>query len=186
MKVINLWAGPGAGKSTTAAGLFHLFKVNDHKAELVTEYAKDLVYERRDMSDQLMILAQQNKRLRRLQGHVDWVITDSPIPLGLIYSREPWNEPWFYDCVEAVFNQYDNYNVVLHRTKAYQDYGRNQTEEEARALDEQITGLARKMTRKGLLHCDGNRQAPRRLYDALQHLKDAESALENWASSLRD
>jgi hypothetical protein len=44
MKVINLWAGPGAGKSTTAAGLF-LMKLTGRRVELVTEYAKEVVYD---------------------------------------------------------------------------------------------------------------------------------------------
>jgi ATP:corrinoid adenosyltransferase len=47
MKVINLWAGPGAGKSTTASGLFYLMKTADMQVELVTEYAKDMTWEGR-------------------------------------------------------------------------------------------------------------------------------------------
>ena len=46
MKVINLWGGPGCGKSTTAAGLFSIMKMRGHKVELVTEYAKELTYDR--------------------------------------------------------------------------------------------------------------------------------------------
>lgn len=170
MRVVNLWAGPGAGKSTTAAGLFYLFKSEGIRCELVTEYAKDLVYERRDMTDQLAILAQQNKRLRRLQGHVDWVITDSPIPLGLIYVEpgSSWDQPWFREAVEAVYHQYDNVNVILGRVKAYQRYGRNQQEHEARALDEKIAALARRLTRTGLIHTPANAQAPQELLETLK------------------
>ncbi len=47
LKVINLWAGPGAGKSTTAAGLFNLMKIRGYNVELVTEFAKEMVYEGR-------------------------------------------------------------------------------------------------------------------------------------------
>jgi len=39
-KVINLFAGPGAGKSTTAAGLFAEMKRANVDVELVTEYVK--------------------------------------------------------------------------------------------------------------------------------------------------
>ena len=45
MKVINLFAGPGTGKSTTAAGLFYKMKSKGYMVELVTEFAKDLVYQ---------------------------------------------------------------------------------------------------------------------------------------------
>lgn len=41
LKVISLWAGPGAGKSTTAAALFNLMKRERFEVELVTEVAKD-------------------------------------------------------------------------------------------------------------------------------------------------
>lgn len=37
LKVINLIAGPGAGKSTTAAGVFSRLKFNDINCELVTD-----------------------------------------------------------------------------------------------------------------------------------------------------
>ena len=67
LKVINLWGEPGAGKSTVAAGLFNLMKLMGEKVELVTEYAKDLTYEKNHVSlqNQLLILATQDNRLRR-------------------------------------------------------------------------------------------------------------------------
>jgi hypothetical protein len=64
MKVINLWAGPGAGKSTTAAGLFFLMKLTGRRVELVTEYAKEVVYDQDPtrIKNQLLILAKQCSR----------------------------------------------------------------------------------------------------------------------------
>lgn len=173
MKVVNLWAGPGAGKSTTAAGLFHLLKVSDQRSELVTEYAKDLVYERRDMTDQLMILAQQNRRLRRLRGHVEWVITDSPIPLGLVYCGDEWAAPWFRDTVRNVFNLYENVNVHVRRVKPYQRYGRNQDEEEARYLDDRVRKLLVEYTGGRFLTVDGDAEAPQRIFNHIKELAHA-------------
>ena len=43
-RVINLLGAPGAGKSTAAAGLFYRMKKEFLSVELVTEYAKDLIY----------------------------------------------------------------------------------------------------------------------------------------------
>jgi adenylate kinase family enzyme len=65
MKVINLFGGPGSGKSTLAAGLFERMKIQGLSVELVTEYAKDMVWERRGniLDDQLYILAKQHRRL---------------------------------------------------------------------------------------------------------------------------
>jgi hypothetical protein len=141
MKIVNLYGGPGTGKSTTAAGLFHLMKLRSIECELVTEYAKDLVWaERHTMfTEQDYIFAKQNHRLRRLDGKVDWVITDSPIILGFFYIEDsfPGKEP-FCDFVRAMFNSYDNINVFLERVKPYNPNGRNQTEDESRAIDVRI------------------------------------------------
>lgn len=50
MKVINLFGGPGIGKSTLAAGLFEHMKIAGFNVELVNEYAKDMVWEQREYS----------------------------------------------------------------------------------------------------------------------------------------
>lgn len=57
--VINLWGGPGCGKSTTMARIFSELKVKGYNVEMVSEFAKDLVYEKRDetMKDELYIFA---------------------------------------------------------------------------------------------------------------------------------
>ena len=90
MKVINLFGGPGVGKSTAAAGLFYEMKKRQLSVELVTEYAKDMVWEKRwnILDDQLYILAKQHRRIARLAEHgIEYVITDSPISLGLVYLK---------------------------------------------------------------------------------------------------
>lgn len=142
LKVINLWAGPGAGKSTTAAGLFNLMKNKGCCVELVTEYAKELTYEKNSLllQNQLHVLAEQDRRLRRLAGQVEWAITDSPLPLGLVYRGMEFSKLVDLPSVNA-YRQYQNYDYFIHRTKAYQPYGRNQTEAQARALDDEIRGL---------------------------------------------
>ena len=45
MLLINLFGGPGAGKSTGAAYIFSQLKMAGVNAELVTEFAKDKVWE---------------------------------------------------------------------------------------------------------------------------------------------
>ena len=42
--IVNLFSGPGAGKSTTAAGLFYKLKKQGVNCELVTEYAKHVTW----------------------------------------------------------------------------------------------------------------------------------------------
>lgn len=142
VKVINIFGGPGAGKSTTAAGLFFEMKKRQIEVELVTEYAKDMTWEKRHnvLSDQLYILAKQNRRVQRLAGQVEWVITDSPLLLGLVYKV-----PGYFESFDAftmeVFNSYDNHNFLIGRDFEYQAAGRNQTAEEAIEVDAVIKNL---------------------------------------------
>lgn len=160
-KVINLFAGPGAGKSTTAAGLFFELKTRDIKCELVTEYAKDMTYEKRQntLQDQLYMLAKQNQRIKRLQGVVDFVITDSPLIIGLAYLPPNYYKN-FKPLVFELFNSYDNENFFIFRTKKYQEYGRNQTEEQAREKDNIILGLL-KESGNGFTVLPGDKKAPK-------------------------
>lgn len=44
---VNIFGGPGVGKSTTAADLFVAMKKAGYNVELVTEVAKDFVWEDR-------------------------------------------------------------------------------------------------------------------------------------------
>ncbi len=139
MKVINFWAGPGAGKSTTAAGLFFEMKKQGYEVELVTEYAKDMTWEERFnvLTDQLYVLAKQNRRIHRLKNKVDWVITDSPILMGLMYAPNNYYET-FKPFITEVWNSYENVSFLLSRDFDYNPIGRNQTYQEALQIDSQI------------------------------------------------
>lgn len=142
-KIVNLFAGPGAGKSTTAAGLFHAKKMLGESVELVTEFAKDLTYDghTRGLGNQLTILGEQFNRLWRLNGQVEWVITDSPLPLGILYSEGPFSKAWFTGAVLGAFESFDNRNFYIRRKKAYVPEGRNQTEQVAIQVDRRVHGL---------------------------------------------
>lgn len=142
--VINLFGGPGAGKSTLAAHVFYEMKCAGYVCELVTEYAKNLVW--RDMHsvmhDELYIFAKQQHYLRMTAEKVDWIITDSPIILPIIYDEEKSLE--FAALVLKKFNGYNNFNFFLNRTKPYVEVGRTQTEDEARDLDVKIRNMLTK------------------------------------------
>lgn len=150
MKVINLFGGPGCGKSTIAAGLFYELKRRRLNVELVTEYAKDLLYSdhlETMMENQEVIYAEQNFRMQRLIGKVDYVVTDSPILLSAVYpvinhvlfGTKEWPAlPEFQALVRKQFRCYDNVNIWLARPDDYDDTGRLQDEGQAKWIDQVI------------------------------------------------
>lgn len=143
MQVINLYGGPGTGKSTISAGLFFLFKTAYKETELVNEYAKYLVWSERVkmFQEQGYVFAKQNHKLEILRDKVDYAITDSPLPLSIIYGNDLGYYSSFEDYVIEKFDSYDNINVFLNRKKQYRPNGRNQTEEEAIQKDQEIKVL---------------------------------------------
>jgi len=136
---INLFGGPGSGKSTTAAAVFSLLKMHDINAELITEFAKDLAWEERfiTMNNQVYIWGKQYHKMWRVKDHVDVMVTDSPLLLGLIYGER--NPECFNEMILHSFNTFDNMNYFLLRMKSYNPKGRVQTKEKAKQLDDEIS-----------------------------------------------
>lgn len=133
--IINLFAGPGAGKSTGAAWIFSRLKAKGIDAEYVTEFAKDKVWEdnKAAFKCQFYITGKQAFRISRCFDKVEVIITDSPIALGAMYTEdEPLKAAAVYE-----FNKYKmyNFNIFLKRTKEYNPNGRNQTESESKEID---------------------------------------------------
>ena len=134
LPVINLFGGPGCGKSTTAALIFGKLKQLGYNVEMAREFVKEKVWEQsfNVLSDQLYILGKQNHKIHVLQGQCDAAITDSPLILCSIYNK---NLKKLDDMVIEAFNQYHNINYVIERSKRYNPSGRMQTEEDAVAID---------------------------------------------------
>lgn len=147
-KVINLFGGPGVGKSTYAAYLFARMKVHGISCELVTEFAKDLVWENNynRLSNQLCVLAEQFQRLHRVVDKVDYIISDSPLLMQIMYNTNPLNKEDIDNLIYKLFSSFDNINVFLQRnkTRAYDPIGRLQTFEEACQIDETLLALINK------------------------------------------
>ncbi len=140
LNVINLFGGPSIGKSTQAAGLFYEMKKQGYNVELVTEYAKELVWENRTKTfeDQLYITIKQHHRIQNLIGQVDYVITDSPILLGIMYLPKRYFSN-AKPLILELFNSYENYNYLLEGTHKFEPNGRIHTEDESIELTKKIT-----------------------------------------------
>jgi hypothetical protein len=139
--VINLFAGPGVGKSTTAAKVFAELKMRNVNCEMALEFAKDKVWEEsfKTMDDQIYIFGKQFHKIWRLKDKVDVIICDSPLPISIVYDKE--NSEAFHTLIMEQFNKFENYNFLLERGGEYQTEGRVQTEEEAREVDKVVKNV---------------------------------------------
>lgn len=135
-KVINLFAGPGAGKSTTATGVFSLLKMHDVNCEYVSEYAKDLSWEGtlNDVAPE-KILQEQWDRMSRLIGKVEYIISDSPLLMQCAYAPSLYSDAW------SMMQEFDNINYFVIRSKVFNPKGRNHDFKQSTGLDVKIHEL---------------------------------------------
>jgi nicotinamide riboside kinase len=143
--IVNLFGGPGTGKSTTAAGVFHKLKTLGTNCEYIQEYAKDKTWEDNafTLSCQPYISAKQLLRQHRILDKVDIAITDSPLLNGLIYSGHYTGENFDRWLLET-FKSFNNLNIFLTRNldkHPYNPAGRSQTLEQSQEIDEHIKAL---------------------------------------------
>lgn len=148
-KIINLFGGPGIGKSTQASGLYTEMKKHHMSVEYTYEFPKEVAWEGNisQLRDQFFITANQHRNISRLYGKVDYIIVDSPIILGCFYEQRYGNDypASFYvstglsKFIWSLFKQYDNINILLTRNdETYDPNGRMQDLDEAREIDKDI------------------------------------------------
>ncbi len=140
MKIINIFGGPGTGKSVTAANLFAEMKKKQLNCELVTEYAKELVYDEsyKVMENQIWIFANQHHRMNRLKEKVDYIVTDAPLFNSIVYSGKGEENKAFHNFVLGEFNKYNNLNIFLERETEYRKEGRYQDLDGAIEIDNEV------------------------------------------------
>lgn len=143
--VINLFGGPGTGKSTLAAELFSEMKKHDYNVEMVREWVKLWAWEGKKMTlvDQIMVFANQLREETTLYGKVNFLITDSPIILSPFYEKANYNSTHTLSAVKAIMSETEKNDVVylnyfIKRIRKYKTDGRFQSEIEAKQLDKQL------------------------------------------------
>lgn len=138
---VNLYGGPGTGKSTTMAQVFAHLKAEGFCAEMAPEFAKELVWgdQTAIFGDQLYVTATQHHRLWRLKGKVPVVVTDSPLWMGPVYCQ---NDPKIVALIPELNRELGRHvHYLLRRLKPYETAGRTQTEEQAVSLDGAIRNV---------------------------------------------
>ncbi len=117
--VVNLFGGPGCGKSTLCALVFGELKMMGINCEMATEYVKDIVWEEsyKKMENQIYIFGKQHSRVNRLLGKVDVIITDSPLINSIVYDIN--KNPYLKDLVLYEFNNLNTLNFYVRRKFDY-------------------------------------------------------------------
>ena len=138
---INLFGGPGTGKSTLCASIFASLKMKGIDCEMALEYAKDVVWEESfpKLKNQIYIFGKQHSRIFRLKGKVDVVITDSPLINSVVYNSE--DNKYLDDLVIHEFSKLKNMNYFLIRGTDYNPNGRAQNLEEAKMVDDKYKSI---------------------------------------------
>jgi hypothetical protein len=148
---INLFSGPGCGKSTLAAWLFSQLKVlrPEMQVEQVSEYIKGWAWEKRvpQSWDQFYIFGKQLHHEDKVLRHGVHVVTDSPLLLQIAYIERQGNE-FVQECLSVAmkFDQrFPSMNIRLLRDVPYQQEGRYENLAQAQEMDERITTLLKRM-----------------------------------------
>jgi len=141
--VINLFGVPGAGKSTGAAYIFAKLKMAGVNAELITEYAKDKVWEGNTcaLKNQVYVFGKQYYKLDRCKDKVDVIVTDSPLILCAFYNTSELLGENFNQMVANVYNSFNNQTYFVERIKPYNPSGRLQTEEESNSMKQPLLNV---------------------------------------------
>lgn len=163
MIVINLFGEPSAGKTATMFALAAKMKKMGLSVEIAAEFYKDLVYQNTPghnyndidkitdntlnqvvkFGGQLHILSEQNKRLSILNGTVDFVITDCPLPLIAYYTPKNY-VVGFEELAVNLFNTYENTNFYIRKNHDFENKARIHTEDQAKAIAIELPNYLKK------------------------------------------
>lgn len=139
--VINLVAGPCAGKSTIASGIFYKLKMKGIDCEQTLEYAKDRVWEGSysTMDDQIYMFGKQYHRVWRLNHKVQVIISDSPLILSIHYAK--FQSKYFENFVIEQFKAFNNVTYFIERDTEYNENGRVHSLEDAKKADQELKDI---------------------------------------------
>jgi hypothetical protein len=179
--IINVYGGPGAGKSTSAAYLYYLLKVQQQNVELVREYVKDWAWEGRKFGayDEIYFLGKQVRHESMLFGKVDYIVTDAPVYMTAYYASiycSPTLANGVMAEAKAFYQQvvedgHQHLHIMLNRIRPYDPAGRYQNESQAHAVDD---GVGKMLHNRGitLINADPSEESLKKTLALCQALRE--------------
>ena len=144
-KLINLFGGPGIGKSGIASGITYKLKKKHISVNNPYEFPKRLAWDNNipAIQDQLYVFANQHRGIAESYGKVDYIVVDSPILFSTIYHTY-YTEGYpaklygqeLHDLVISLHKKYVNINILLERGETiHNDDERFQNYEQSIEID---------------------------------------------------
>jgi len=144
--LINFVGAPSSGKTTISSFTFVKLKTNHLSSELVQEYAKQLVWSENyeDLSNQWYVSKKQYEMLKSVYGKVDYLVTDSPLILGLHYNRYHKDNVCNIEKTEKMIlskiSEFNNVYIFLKRNLSlpYEKIGRIHNEQQSSEIEQNL------------------------------------------------
>lgn len=141
---INLYGGPGIGKSTVSSIVFSELKIRGFDAEIVHEYAKELVHEgfdlrKADGNFQFRIIMEQLRR-ELLFNKAEYLVTDSPLFLNAYYSKEERA----LDLAQKNDSDENLHFYLIRSNEYFEGKGRSHNEKESISIDKEMIKFLKK------------------------------------------
>ena len=175
--LIEFFGGPASGKSTTSLALTSLLKVyldqysgSTMRVEYVSEAAKGLVWETGALmlGNQARLFGEQFRRLERLRGKVDIIVSDSPLWLCEFYGRRDLYPPAAWaDVIRAHYANFEVLPILVNRVGRFETSGRVHDEEASTEAHDAIAAIARREYGDMLMTMDATVRTPFEIIELL-------------------
>lgn len=153
---INLFAGPGAGKSTFASEIFSRMKKQGYSVEFSKEIVKLWTYQKRIPKkwDQITLLGlQMEQEAQPLMDGVKHVVCECPIIMGCVYAKDLGLKcsDQMYGICKDFEREYPSINIFIRRNnKKYNPEGRFHSLEQAIKIDKRIQSMLKNHVKEHL------------------------------------
>lgn len=143
---VNIYGGPGCGKSTRINYIASILKLNGILCEVCSEFAKDEIHKgcSDNLKDQKYIFGNQQHLLKKLTEIYPIIINDGTLMNCIMYDLSGDNE--FHNVIYKTYKEFNNLNYFIERDKdiKFVQEGRVHSYEESLEKDKEILKILEK------------------------------------------